>query len=243
MQEASGRIMVSLYDYCMQKDDVSLLEQWDGAKNGTLTASDVSSGSSRKVWWRCEKGHEWEADVKSRTFLSTGCPYCRHKKVAAGYNDLATVRPDVAAEWNGERNAPLTAADVSVASSRRVWWRCEKGHEYFSMIRSRTSRNSGCPYCTSKLLLKGFNDLETLFPLIARQWHPTLNGSVKPGDIFPATNVKYWWICEEGHVWKAAPSARTLKGRGRGCPVCGRNYSRSTLYRPELNEPPKGVQI
>ncbi|WP_243024395.1 zinc-ribbon domain-containing protein [Clostridium sp. AM48-13] len=45
--------------------------------------------------WRCEKGHEWEAAVKSRTINRTGCPYCSHNKVLAGFNDLATLLPDI----------------------------------------------------------------------------------------------------------------------------------------------------
>ena len=52
--------------------------------------------------WRCEKGHEWEAAVKSRTINRTGCPYCSHNKVLAGFNDLATLLPDIAAEWSAE---------------------------------------------------------------------------------------------------------------------------------------------
>ncbi|MFR8347583.1 MAG: zinc-ribbon domain-containing protein, partial [Mediterraneibacter gnavus] len=63
-------------------------------------------GSHKKVIWRCKKGHEWEAVVKSRTINKTGCPYCSHNKVLAGFNDLATLLPDIAAEWS-DRNYPL----------------------------------------------------------------------------------------------------------------------------------------
>ena len=34
-----------------------LAAQWDEAKNGALRPSDVTAGSNRRVWWRCEKGH------------------------------------------------------------------------------------------------------------------------------------------------------------------------------------------
>ena len=53
-----------------------------------------------------EKGHEWEAAVKSRTINKTGCPYCSHNKVLAGFNDFATLLPDIAAEWS-DRHYPL----------------------------------------------------------------------------------------------------------------------------------------
>ncbi|WP_242970634.1 zinc-ribbon domain-containing protein [Butyricicoccus pullicaecorum] len=33
--------------------------QWHPTKNGTCTAYDVTSGSRRKIWWICDKGHAW----------------------------------------------------------------------------------------------------------------------------------------------------------------------------------------
>ena len=74
--------------------------------------TEVSIGSHKKVIWRCEKGHEWEAAVKSRTINKTGCPYCSHNKVLAGFNDLATLLPDIAAEWS-DRNYPLLPTQVN----------------------------------------------------------------------------------------------------------------------------------
>ena len=50
--------------------------------------------------WKCKLGHEWIATVKSRTINRTGCPYCSHNKVLAGFNDLATLFPEVADEWS-----------------------------------------------------------------------------------------------------------------------------------------------
>ena len=56
--------------------------------NYKIKPTEVSIGSHKKVIWRCKKGHEWEAAVKSRTINKTGCPYCSHNKVLAGFNDL-----------------------------------------------------------------------------------------------------------------------------------------------------------
>ena len=53
-----------------------------------------------KVIWRCRKEGQWEAAVKSRTINKTDCPYCSHNKVLAGFNDLATLQPDIAARWS-----------------------------------------------------------------------------------------------------------------------------------------------
>ena len=70
-----------------------LVKQW--SKKNKIKPTEVSIGSHKKVIWRCEKGHEWEADVKSRTIYKTDCPYCSHNKVLAGFNDLATLLPDI----------------------------------------------------------------------------------------------------------------------------------------------------
>ena len=87
-----------------------LVKQW--SKKNKIKPTEVSIGSHKKVIWRCEKGHEWEAAVKSRTINKTGCPYCSHNKVLAGFNDLATLLPDIAAEWS-DRNYPLLPTQVN----------------------------------------------------------------------------------------------------------------------------------
>ena len=36
-------------------------QSWHPTMNGVLTPNDVTPGSSIKVWWLCERGHEWQA--------------------------------------------------------------------------------------------------------------------------------------------------------------------------------------
>ena len=94
-----------------------LEKQW--SEKNKIKPTEVSIGSHKKVIWRCEKGHEWEAAVKSRTINKTGCPYCSHNKVLAGFNDLATLLPDIAAEWS-DRNYPLLPTQVTVFANRKA---------------------------------------------------------------------------------------------------------------------------
>ena len=106
--------------------------------------------SSKKARWLGECEHEWEAVINSRTTGGNGCPYCAGKKVLAGYNDLATTRPDLAAEWHPSRNGDLYPDSVTAGSSKKVWWRCERGHEWEAKVVSR-KRGFSCPYCREKL--------------------------------------------------------------------------------------------
>jgi DNA-directed RNA polymerase subunit RPC12/RpoP len=133
-----------------------LAKEWHPTKNGDLTPDDVLCGTHREVWWQCTKGHEWKATVHHRTH-GTNCPYCSNKKVLVGFNDLATTNPRLAKEWHPIKNGKLTPLDIVEGSNKRVWWQCEKGHEWIATVVSRTN-GIGCPYCSNKKVLVGVND-------------------------------------------------------------------------------------
>ena len=102
----------SLYDYCVKQGEEALLRQWDGEKNGDLRPEDITYGSKRKVWWRCEKGHSWQASVCSRAGDGAGCPYCTGRRPMPGETDLAFQFPDIAAQWHPSKNLPLTPEEM-----------------------------------------------------------------------------------------------------------------------------------
>ena len=128
-----------------------LVKQW--SKKNKIKPTEVSIGSHKKVIWRCEKGHEWEAAVKSRTINKTGCPYCSHNKVLAGFNDLATLLPDIAAEWL-DRNYPILPTQVTVFANRKAWWKCKDCRREWNTLISTRSGGSKCPYCSGYIFLK-----------------------------------------------------------------------------------------
>ena len=224
----------SLYDFCIANRKEALLRQWDREKNAPLTPSNVSQGSHKKVFWRCENNHVWNAAVYART-EGSGCPYCTGRKVMSDFNDLASVNPSLAAQWDSEKNAPLKPERVSVGSHRSVWWRCESGHSWRAVIRSR-SAGCGCPYCTNKKVLAGFNDLATVEPRIAAEWHPTLNGALTPEMVTAGSTRRVWWECPLGHVWKAVIYSRT-GAKKCGCPICaGKGKQKNVRYEEILAE-------
>ena len=83
--------------------------QW--APNNSLSPYQVTCGSHKKVKWVCEKGHTWEAVIKNRVLLGSGCPYCQHRAVLRGYNDLLTVFPKVAKTWS--KKNPMKPSEVA----------------------------------------------------------------------------------------------------------------------------------
>ena len=191
-----------------------LVKQW--SKKNKIKPTEVSIGSHKKVIWRCEKGHEWEAAVKSRTINKTGCPYCSHNKVLAGFNDLATLLPDIAAEWS-DRNYPLLPTQVTVFANRKAWWKCKDCRREWNTLISTRSGGSKCPYCSGYIFLKGFNDLQTTHPEIASEWSEK-NLSLKPDEVNAKSRKNVWWKCRKcGNEWKSVINARV---KGTVCPVC-----------------------
>jgi hypothetical protein len=177
--------------------------------------NEVLFGSHSKKSWRCLTGHVYVATVESRTGKrKTGCPFCANQKVLAGYNDLATTHPKVAAEADG-----WDPAEVITGSNKKKNWKCVLGHSYVATVIARIGSEDGkrkgtsCPVCVNQKIIVGINDLATTHPDLVSEvdgWDPT--------KVVSGTSRKANWICPKGHKYKTLISLRAL--RGTGCPVC-----------------------
>ncbi|HUX46531.1 MAG TPA: zinc-ribbon domain-containing protein [Desulfosporosinus sp.] len=184
--------------------------------------STLKAGSQKKVGWRCPKNHEYKARIASRTLQNTGCPICVGKQALAGYNDLATTHPGLAKEAYEWDPTTLTAG-----SGLKRKWRCPLGHIWTGVVGPRASRNFGCPYCSSRQVLVGFNDFATTHETLAKEaygWDPT--------TLTAGSNLRRKWTCSEGHQWTTSILNRTLGGtRCPSCAVYGFNPSKKAhLY-------------
>ena len=126
-----------------------LASEWHPTKNGELRPTDVLAGSGKRAWWIGECGHEWNAPIKERN-NGTQCPICANRVILAGYNDLKSRFPEIAAEWHPTKNNDLTPDNIVYGSNKDVWWMCEKGHEWHTRIVKRTARGHACPYCSGR---------------------------------------------------------------------------------------------
>ena len=149
-----------------------------------------------------------------------------------GKTDLKTRFPEVAAQWDDEKNEGTGPEDVQPASMKKVWWRCPKGHSWRAAVYARTAGN-GCPYCAGNTLDRGVNDLLTVAPEIAGQWDAEKNGILGPQDVTAGNRRKAWWICPRGHSWEASVASRVSGYRHRRTTgtACSRtkNRRRSSL--------------
>ena len=183
--------------------NAELAAQADGWDPTTLAAF-----SHKRVDWICHRGHKWQSSVAERSGGS-GCPYCSGHRVLSGFNDLATTNPELAAQAEG-----WDPATITFGSSKKRDWKCSKGHIWLASVNKRSSKNSGCPYCSGQRVLIGFNDLGTTHPEIALEadgWDPA---AVTAGS----SREKFNWKCRQGHSWTSNVVGRV--NSASGCAVC-----------------------
>ena len=188
-----------------------LLALWHPTKNGALSPRMLGPSSHRSVWWRCANGHEWQARVYAVS-EGSGCPYCAGSRPIPGKTDLATTHPALAAEWDAEKNG-CPASSVTYGARAEAWWRCALGHSFKTPVYARV-RGDGCPYCSGKKALAGFNDLATTDPELAKEW---AEEGLLPTEITRGNHRAVKWRCALGHVYEAPVYARAS---GSGCPYC-----------------------
>lgn len=211
-----------------------LLREWSFELNGELRPDAIARSYSKKVWWTCALGHDFSATPANRSSNGSGCPFCAGKQVLAGFNDLSSKRPDIAAEWNDEKNIPLTPSDVTWSSGRNVWWKCAAGHEFETRVNDRTAagRVGSCPVCKNQRVIEGVNDLATTHPALAAEWNWERNEDILPSQISAGSSLNVWWRCTTNsrHEWRTKPAYRSSQ-TGTGCPVCS-----NKIVMPGLND-------
>ncbi|MGO4455323.1 zinc-ribbon domain-containing protein [Arthrobacter sp. RAF14] len=195
-----------------------LASQWDFDGNGAVTPSDVSgAGNGNSYWWVCPLGHRYSAAPNNRS-KGQACPYCAGRRALPGFNTLDVTHPELALQWNRERNLFFSPEMVTAGMRQVIYWTCPLGHDYQARLDVKSSsRGFDCPVCRNRIAVAGVNDLATTHPEIAAQWHPHLNANTTPHEIVASTSQDYYWQCEHGHTFTAAVITRV---KGQGCPYC-----------------------
>lgn len=191
-----------------------LVQEWDHDKN-SKEPTEINYGSSKKAFWKCSQGHSWQAHINSRR-NGHGCPYCSGNRAITGVNDFSTTYPELAQEWDHERNE-LSPSSITRSSGYDAHWLCELGHSWKAKVNNRVL-GSGCPYCTGRKVLTGFNDITTTHPDVAVLWDKEKNGDHRPEDYSKGSHYNAWWVCPEGHSWENTVT-KVISSNG-SCPIC-----------------------
>ena len=147
----------------------SLMDEWDWEKNTNINPMEQAPKSDKYAWWICSsnKDHQWKAKLNNRA-NGTGCPYCANKR-ASSTNSLLAVFPQLASQFDLEKNYPLTPDKITSSSTKKCWWKCEvnPNHSWEASPNHRRGGENGCPFCstagTSKPELRLISELGVIF--------------------------------------------------------------------------------
>jgi len=207
-------------------DNAYLMSEWDWDKNTDigLDPTTLTLGSNKRAWWICKEKHSWKETIVNRSH-NAKCPYCQNRRLLVGYNDLETKCPELAKEWDYEKNGELLPSQISYRSGRIVYWKCGYcGNVWQEKIGDRTQREVGCPTCRKKKNTE--KRLKTILnkaggikdDRLLSEWNWEKNAPFHPSDFTEGSNKKVWWKCKKcGHEWEAKICNRK---NDRGCPCC-----------------------
>ena len=190
--------------------------------------SDEYKGDNGKLQWQCLKDGCREVFETSWAIIQSncGCPYCSGQKVGLS-NCLATKNPELAKQWHPYKNDSLTPYDVTCSCNKKVWWKCDKGHEWKAIINSR-NKGYNCPYCAEFYPSENYN-LLFYNPELCEEWDYSKNDK-QPEEYTPNSNKKVYWICKKcGYEWASQISNRSRLKNGCGCPQCNNSKGEKQL--------------
>ena len=215
-----------------------LVPEWDIEKNNGMTPDNFAANAHTKIWWKCEKGHSWKADISSRN-RGIGCPYCAGQRIIVGENDLeswcAENAPELLIEWNYAKNT-IRPSEIAKTSNKKVWWKCSKGHEWEADIANRV-HGTRCPYCFTGNtgIRRGVSlaawCIDNHQKQLLSEWNYDKNDSLTPEFVSKASHQKVWWKCSKGHEWEAQIKSRTYN---HGCPYCSGTYKKVLIGENDL---------
>ncbi|ULT58716.1 zinc-ribbon domain-containing protein [Neobacillus drentensis] len=113
-------------------------------------------------------------------------------------------------------------SQIPYKSNEKVLWNCNRcGGEFPTTVASRTESKTNCPYCANKKVLRGFNDLWTTSPEIARY----LANQERGYELTVRSGKKEDFKCNDcGYVIRKKRLADVSK-HGFSCPQCGDGVS------------------
>lgn len=205
---------------------------WDKEKNGNLTPDMFTKGSEKYIWVICsECGKSYRSKVKDIfNKNTTKCIHCSYFKLVRGVNDFKTMYPELADEYDYEKNA-IALENLNLGERKnKFFWKCHVcGYNWKASIESRM-HSKYCPKCASSVgaktrslnKIKKEGSLASNYPELAKEWHPTKNGNLIPEEMTCKNKKIIWWKCSKcGNEWKNSVALRT-QGFGR-CKKCEEN--------------------
>ena len=231
---SNHKVIKGINDF--KSSNPQLMLDWDYELNKDIDPESLSPKSITVVNWKCHIcGKKWQGRIRDATRKTINCPACSlvdrgHKKHLSSLKQNGGItREDLLIDWDYVKNE-RKPSEYSPQGNEYAFWKCHIcGYEWKAKISNR-AHGRGCPCCGNRVLIKDRNDFETRYPELAKEWHPTKNGSLRPSDVMPGSARKVWWLCPAGHEYESSLNKRT-SGQGTNCPIC--NSGRQTSFREQ----------
>lgn len=212
-----------------------IMSKWDFNENEKeyIYPENILKGSHKKVHFICPNCKEkWVREIR-REFISNGCPSCGGKEKVKHWmktklkntKSLFITNPELKKEWDYEKNNSegLDPNFLTAGSNKKANWICPLGHPYKAYIVNRTTKNTGCRFCAGQDVLKGFNDLQSQNPKLAKEWSE--KNTILPSEVTTHSKQKVYWICPLGHDdYLMSVYHRSIR---QGCPICSQQSQTS----------------
>lgn len=172
----------------------SLMKEWDSNKNTNIDPSKINPHCGKKAWWKCNKGHSWKATINGRT-KGFGCPQCAGNKPSIENN--LSLYP-VSKEFHLTKNGGLKPDNLMPGSCKKVWWTCNRGHDFLARISDRVGHKSSCPRCHKSFSLfeiRVYTELISVFK--DAKWTADIDG-VEVDIFLPSLNIG---VEVDGYYW------------------------------------------
>ena len=191
------------------------------SSDNTVPLESISFRSTQKYIWECNYGHLYE-DSADHIYIRgrIACPVCENRLVIPGTNDLATMYPEIAAEYSTDNSTPVNEVSI-VSKDVSTFWTCPQGHKFTRSVAFHIESNGSCPVCTRSVLRVDQNNLATAYPQIARLWDPSMNLKL-PTETLDTTDEPISLIYDEGDTNNATVD-QSLNSKCT-CPTCTNRF-------------------
>lgn len=184
-----------------------LIKEWVSSNESTLY--EYAPNSKYLATWCCpDCGTKWKAPINVRVQGYGKCPTCNGNKT------FKERYPELEKFYAKDNTLPYEDAIVSDYTPRN--WICEKDHEFTASFYKIHDQGFRCPYCENKKALKGYNDFEHLYPVLAQDYDEEKNGNKASEVVVSYRNV--YFKCKNGHSF-VRPIIRHVELNGQ-CPIC-----------------------
>lgn len=215
----------SLKEWALQ-NDLSILEQWDYDKNSDIDIEKIGYCSQKEVFWICpDEGHSYQARICKRV-KGHRCIYCCNRALLVGYNDLLTRCPDIAIDWDYEKN-DKNPQYIKFSSSENAFWKCHTcGYRWEAKISNRAYNHVGCKECGKIQSIEKRKNIQREktggfsknYPDLLQDWDYEKNIGVDPYKLNISDKNVYMWKCRDAN--HSFPATITYRRSNDACVYC-----------------------